>query len=125
MTDTTALWIARMGIVLTQTRRWNTLWKWRARLTKKFENEELAEFLEDAVEALFALDPDCIGIVAISDSKGIAGTNYYNAGIQDKGAMITHIIEDIIDDFIQNNAERIRSIILGDEIDGEDDEIDE
>lgn len=108
-----------------QTRLWNTLWKWRARLTKKFENEELAEFLEDAVEALFALDPDCIGIVAISDAKGIAGTNYYNAGIQDKGAMITHIIEDIMDDFIHSNAARIRSIILDDEIDGEDDEIDE
>jgi hypothetical protein len=75
------------------------------------------------VEALFALDPDCIGIVAISDSKGIAGTNYYNAGIQDKGAMITHIIEDIIDDFIHSNAERIRSIILDGEIDEGDDEI--
>ena len=118
MTDITAPWIVKMGIVLTQTRRWNTLWKWRARLTKKFENEELAEFLEDAVEALFALDPDCIGIVAISDAKGIAGTNYYNAGIQDKGAMMTHILEDIMDDFIHANAGRIRSIILDDEIDG-------
>lgn len=91
----------------------------------EFENKDLAEFLEDAVEALFALDPDCIGIVAISDSKGIAGTNYYNAGIQDKGAMMTHILEDIMDDFIHSNAERIRSIILDDEIDEGDDEIDE
>ena len=121
--DITVLWIVKMGIVLTRTRRWNTSWKWRERLTKKFENEKLAEFLEDAVEALFALDPECIGIVAISDSKGIAGTNYYNAGIQDKGAMMTHILEDIMDDFIHSNAERIRSIILDDEIDEGDDEI--
>ena len=64
-------------------------------------------------------------IVAISDAKGIAGTNYYNAGIQDKGAMMTHILEDIMDDFIHANAGRIRSIILDDEIDGGDDEIDE
>ena len=35
---------------------------------------------------------------------------------------LDHILEDIFDEFIENNAERIRSIILDDEIDGGDDE---
>mgnify|MGYP003290597231 CR=1 FL=1 len=91
----------------------------------EFENRELAEFLEDAIQGLFTLDPNAIAIVAINNDRGIAGTQYYNCGISDKGMAITHILEDIIDDFIQNNAERIRSIILDDDVDGEDDEIDE
>jgi hypothetical protein len=93
--------------------------------TINFDNKELAEFMEDLVKGLVELDPTQVSVVAVNEDRGIAGTQYYNCGIHDKGLAITHILEDIIDDFIQNNAERIRSIILGDDVDGEDDEIDE
>lgn len=49
----------------------------------EFENKELAEFLEDAVQGLFDLDPNAIAIVAINDDRGIAGTQYYGCGVND------------------------------------------
>lgn len=87
----------------------------------EFENKELAEFLEDAVQGLFDLDPNAIAIVAINDERGIAGTQYYGCGVEDKGRMIHHINEDIIMDVILNNAKMIRNIVM----DADDDEIDE
>ena len=78
--------------------------------------------MEDSVKTLVTLDPEMAAVVAISHDKGVVTAGYYNCGIEEKGMMILHILEDIIDEFIQNNAERIRSIILDDEIDGEDDE---
>ena len=120
----TALWIVRTGIVRGLTKRWNTSWNWRMTRTE-FENKELAEFLEDAVQGLFDLDPNAIAIVAINDERGIAGTQYYGCGVEDKGRIIHHINEDIIMDVILNNAEMIRNIVMvadDDEIDEEDDE---
>lgn len=125
MTDTAALWIAKTGIVRGQMKRWNTLTQRRATRTIDFDNQELAEFLEDAVQGLFDLDPNAIAIVAINDDRGIAGTQYYGCGVEDKGRIIHHINEDIIMDVILNNAEMIRNIVMDaddDEIDEEDDE---
>lgn len=93
--------------------------------TISFENKELAEFLEDMVRGLVTLNPTQITVVAVNEDDGIAGTQYYNCGISDKGQAMVHILEDIIDEFITNNAERLRSIILDDEDDTEDDEIDD
>ena len=126
MTDITALWIARMVIVRGQMRQWNTLTQRRATRTIDFDNQELAEFLEDAVQGLFDLDPNAIAIVAINDERGIAGTQYYGCGVEDKGRMIHHINEDIIMDVILNNAEMIRNIVMDaddDEDEMEDDDI--
>lgn len=83
----------------------------------EFKNKELAEFLEDAVQGLFALDPNAIAIVAINDDRGIAGTQYYGCGVEDKGRMIHHINEDIVMDIILNNADTIRNIIMDEEND--------
>lgn len=63
--------------------------------------------MEDAVQGLFDLDPNAIAIVAINDDRGIAGTQYYGCGVEDKGRMIHHINEDIVMDIILNNADTI------------------
>jgi len=78
------------------------------------------------VEGLVDLDPNAIAIVAINDDRGIAGTQYYNCDAEDKGRMMHHILTDIFDDFIQNNAERINKILMDAENDDDemgDDEI--
>lgn len=93
----------------------------RRRRITEFENQELAEFLEDAVRGLVELDPNAIAIVAINDDRGIAGTQYYGCGVEDKGRIIHHINEDIIMDVIMNNAWMIRNIVM----DEDDNEIDE
>ena len=93
-------------------------------LTIEFENQELAEFLEDAVHSLVDLDPNAIAIVAINDERGIAGTQYYGCGVEDKGRMIHHINEDIIMDVILNNAKTIHDVLIESE-DDEDEEGDD
>ena len=110
---TTALWTVKTGIVRGQMKLWNTLRKRRMTRTE-FENKELAEFLEDAVQGLFDLNPNAIAIVAINDDRGIAGTQYYGCGVEDKGRMIHHINEDIVMDIILNNADTIRDILMDD-----------
>ena len=85
----------------------------------EFDNKELAEFLEDAVEGLFQLNPNKMVIVAINDERGIAGTQYYNCGVEDKGIMIHHINEDIVMDIILNNADTIRAWLENEDEDGE------
>lgn len=97
-------------------------WKWRMTRTE-FENKELAEFLEDAVRGLVEFDPTKIAIVANNCNTGFAQTQYYNCSIVDKGCAITQILQDIIDDFIVSNRDRIRAILMDDEIDGRDDEV--
>lgn len=56
--------------------------------------------------------------------EGIAGTQYYGCGVEDKGRMIHHINEDIIMDVILNNADIIRNAVMDDEND-EDEEGDD
>lgn len=101
--------------------RWIRRW-----IQTEFKNKELAEFLEDAVQGLFDLDPNAIAIVAINDDRGIAGTQYYGCGVEDKGRIIHHISEDIIMDVILNNANMIRNVLIdaeNDDDDLEDDDI--
>lgn len=127
----TAQWIARTGIVRGQIRLWKfSLMKRRMRQTIDFENQKLAGFLEEAVDGLFRLDPNAVAVVAINDERGIAGTEYYDCSLEDKGRMLYHILEDIIMDVTTANALMIRDAISdmeeeNDEIDLEDDEIDE
>ena len=91
----------------------------------EFENKELAEFLEDAVHSLVDLDPNAIAIVSINDDRGIAGTQYYGCGVEDKGRMAHHILEDIIMDIVLNNADMIRNIVMGEENDEDEEDDDE
>ena len=90
-------------------------------MTDKFENEELAEFLEDAVHGLFDLNPNAVAVVAVNDDAGIAGTNYFGCGVEDKGRMMCHILEDIVMDIVLNNADIIRNAVMED-LDDDDDE---
>ena len=91
----------------------------------EFENKELAKFLEDAVHSLVDLDPNAIAIVAINDDSGIAGTQYYGCGVEDKGRMVHHINEDIIMDVILNNADIIRNAVMDAENDEDEEDDDE
>ena len=88
--------------------------------TENFENKELAEFLEDAVHGIFDLNPNAVAVVAINDDAGIAGTNYHNCGVEDKGRMMHHILEDIVMDIVLSNATLIRDAIMELEEDEED-----
>ena len=91
----------------------------------EFENQELADLLEDAVHSLVDLDSNAIAIVALNDDRGIAGTQYYGCGVEDKGRMIHHINEDIIMDIVLNNADIIRNAIMDDENDEDEEDDDE
>ena len=94
-------------------------------MTQEFQNKELAEFLEDSVHGLFDLNPSAICTVAINDDAGIASTQYYNCGVEDKSRMIHHILTDIIMDIVISNVEIIRNYIIdaeNDEYEQEDDE---
>lgn len=64
------------------------------------------------MRGIIDLDPNAIAIVAINDDTGIAGTQYYGCGVEDKGRMIHHINEDIVMDVILNNADTIRTMIM-------------
>lgn len=78
------------------------------------------------MHGIIDLDPTEITIVANNAHTGIAGTQYYNCSITDKGVAITHILQDIIDDFIRNNADRIRNFLMdegNDDVDEEDGEV--
>lgn len=77
------------------------------------------------MQGLFDLDPNAIAIVAINDDRGIAGTQYYGCGVEDKGRIIHHINEDIIMDVILNNANMIRNVLIDAENDDEDEGDDE
>jgi hypothetical protein len=92
---------------------------------EQFQNKELAEFLEDSVHGLFDLNPDYIATVAVNDTAGIASTQYFNCGVEDKARMIHHILTDIIMDIVLSNIELINNAImeLNDEDGEEDDEI--
>ena len=95
-------------------------------MAAEFNNKELAAFLEDAVHGLFDLNPNAVAVVAVNDDLGIAGTNYHNCGVEDKGRMAMHIVEDIVMDIILNNIEIIRNAVMEDEDDDDetgDDEI--
>lgn len=76
------------------------------------------------MQGLFDLDPNAIAIVAINDDRGIAGTQYYGCGVEDKGRMIHHINEDIVMDIILNNAKTIGEWIENPDIVDEDEEED-
>ena len=94
-------------------------------MTQEFQNKELAEFLEESVHGLFDLNPSAICTVAINDDAGIASTQYYNCGVEDKSRMIHHILTDIIMDIVISNVEIIRNYIIdaeNDEYEQEDDE---
>lgn len=73
------------------------------------------------VRGLVALNPTQVSVVAVNEDAGIAATQYYNCGISDKGQAIIHILEDIIDEFIMNNAARIGKIIM--DAENDDDEM--
>lgn len=78
------------------------------------------------MRGLVAVDPTQVTVVAVNEDTGIAATQYYNCGISDKGQAITHILADIIDEYIENNAARIRQLLLDaedDDDEAEDDEI--
>lgn len=92
----------------------------------EFENQELAQFMEDMVKGLVDLDPNAVAVVAINDEKGVAATQYYGCGVEDKGRMAHHINEDIIMDVILNNASMINKMLIdaeNDEDEEDDDEI--
>lgn len=94
-------------------------------LTAEFENKELAAFLEDAVHGLFDLNPNTVVTVAINDAAGIASTQYYNCGVEDKSRMIHHILTDIIMDIVLSNIELIHNAIIELENDEDEQENDE
>lgn len=91
----------------------------------EFENQELAQFMEDMVKGLVDLDPNAVAVVAINDEKGVAATQYYGCGVEDKGRMIHHINEDIIMDVILNNAKTIHDVLIESEDDEDEEDDDE
>lgn len=89
----------------------------------EFENQELAEFLEDSARGMFDLNPGIACVVGINDEVGLAGTNYLTESTDDKGRLVHHILADIIMDIVLSNVHLIREAIAELE-EAEDDEED-
>lgn len=69
----------------------------------KFENMELAEWLEDAARVLLENNPKYIALAArLPDGRTL--TAYYKAGVNDKIASAGQIHADAMLDMIVNNA---------------------
>ncbi len=88
-------------------------------------NSPYAEWLEGVVKSVVTMQPDSMGFVAMRESDGMALTAYFGAGVQDKSLMILHLLSDWVMELIENNADTIRDIVLGEEDDKTDDEEDD
>lgn len=91
---------------------------------EKFENKELAEFLEDSARGLFDLNPNAACVVGINDDVGIAGTNYLTNSIDDKARLMHQIFSDLVMDIVLSNIHLVRESLddtEGEDIDGEED----
>lgn len=73
----------------------------------EFENQELAEWLEDGVREMFNRDPNAIAIVA-SLNDGTTLTGYYKADATQKALFAHQIYTDAVLDVVMNNAGLIK-----------------
>jgi hypothetical protein len=74
-----------------------------------------AEWLEAALHELVELHPQTIGIITILPD-GTTGTQYYNADNRDRLIMCEAINIDYLEALIRVNADSLRDILNGEEV---------
>lgn len=83
-----------------------------------YEKQPYAEFIESFVQRVFAEDVESLGVCIIR-KDGTAETGYYNADATDIAVMRHNLQLDMIEQFIENNADRFKQIIEGEDPDEE------
>lgn len=79
-----------------------------------YESKPYAEFIESFVQRVFAEDVESLGVCFIR-KDGTVETGYYNADATDIAVMRHNLQLDMIEQFIENNADRFRQIIDGED----------
>ena len=82
-----------------------------------------AEWLEQSIKELVNGNPVAIAMEMVSED-GLVSTCYYNTSPNDRACMIDAMRDDARFEFIRENRDEIRAILLDDYVDDEDDEID-
>lgn len=74
------------------------------------EKVPFARWLEEILPGLVQLEPEHIGIVAVTED-GTVGTSYWNCNSGDKGTMAWQILLDGVWDMISVNGDRLRAVM--------------
>ena len=90
---------------------------------KLFDDPETQEFVEDLVHELADNPPRMMAVISFHRDDENVACAYHNMDLMDKMQAAANIMLDIFDEYILNNAGRIRQILVDSEgDDGEDDE---
>lgn len=81
-----------------------------------YESKPYAEFIESFVQRVFAEDIESLGVCFIR-KDGKADTMYYNADATDLAVMRHGLQIDIIEQYIKNNADRVKKLLDGEDPD--------
>ena len=88
-----------------------------------FDDPETQEFVEDLVHELADNPPRMMAVISFHRDDENVACAYHNMDLMDKMQAAANIMLDIFDEYILNNAGRIRQILVDSEgDDGEDDE---
>ena len=90
---------------------------------KLFDDTETQEFVEDVVHELADNPPSMVAVISFHRDDENVACAYHNMELMDKMQAAANILLDILDEYILNNAGRIRQILVDSE--GDDDEDDE
>lgn len=88
-----------------------------------FDDPETQEFVEDVVHELADNPPRMMAVISFHRDDENVACSYHNMELMDKMQAAANILLDILDEYILNNAGRIRQILVDSE--GDDDEDDE
>ena len=90
---------------------------------KLFDDSKTQEFVEDVVHELADNPPRMMAVISFHRDDENVACAYHNMDLMDKMQAAANIMLDVMDEYIINNAGRIRQILVdSEEDDGEDDE---
>ena len=90
---------------------------------KLFDDPETQEFVEDVVHELADNPPSMVAVISFHRDDENVACAYHNMDLMGKMQAAANILLDVMDEYILNNASRIRQILVDSE--GDDDEEDE
>ena len=88
-----------------------------------FDDIETQEFAEDIVHELADNPPKMVAVISFHRDDENVACAYHKMDLMDKMQAAANILLDVMDEYIINNAGRIRQILIDSE--GDDDEDDE
>ena len=92
--------------------------------TDDWTSAPYAEWLEDVIRDMIAMNPVCIAMEMIAED-GSVDTCYYNVDMNDRDVMIGAMHDDNRMRWLKEHREEILEILSDDWVDDEDDEIED